>query len=58
MSRITIKPVKVHCIKGMRTMYDVCLDGKPVRGSRHYRQSDALVEGARMQSYLDQLETV
>lgn len=50
---LSLKPVAVAKPGGgVRNWWDVCLNGEPIRGSRHFTKAEAQEELRRMQKAL------
>jgi hypothetical protein len=49
---LTVEPVNVQGAFSIEQCYDVCLNGKPIKGARYDKQSEAYVEMEAMQKAL------
>ncbi len=39
--QIEIVPVQVQCVNGIRTMYDLCINGRAIEGARCFKKAEA-----------------
>jgi hypothetical protein len=49
---LTVEPVNVQGAFSIEQCYDVCLNGKPIKGARYDKQSEAYAEMETMQRLL------